>query len=162
MIDEYYSDRTISESLGCEFNTCITEREFRELMNIEKGVISGPNKGKMSGSDNPMYGKKHSEETKAKMKVAHGPGRNYYTMTDETRKRISDSHKSRITHKYITPWGEFTSTKNQQVSAPVLRKWCKENDAVITKNMIKRSPYLQSIDCLGKTFKELGFSYANI
>ena len=44
-----------------------------------------------SGENNPMYGKKHSEETKKKMSETHKGKK----LSEETKERISESHKGK-------------------------------------------------------------------
>jgi group I intron endonuclease len=52
----------------------------------------------VAGKKNPMYGRKHSEETKKKLKEAH-VGRNYnflkYKHSDESKKKQSEAHKGK-------------------------------------------------------------------
>ena len=53
------------------------------------------------GENNPMYGKKHSEETRRKMREAHlgqipwNKGEHTGPKSDETRRRMSESHKGK-------------------------------------------------------------------
>lgn len=64
----------------------ITAEEYEECKISHKEMLSK----KMSGENNPMYGKHHSEEAKEKIReAAKNP-------SEETRKKISESHKGTI------------------------------------------------------------------
>jgi group I intron endonuclease len=106
-----------------------------------------------SGKNNPMYGKKH---------------------TNEKKKEISSKLKGKYTREksslfkgyYITPFGEFPTIKDACssitiISRATIREWCLNSDKTVTKNMIGNSKYLQEAD-LGKTFKDLGFYFKHI
>lgn len=120
------------------------------------GKRSAATKAKMSkaqsGKNNPMYGKKH---------------------TDEKRKEIGDKLRGKYTGEkcsgfkgyYITPWGRFVTladaiTANDIIKKGALRLYCKQQNRIITKNMIGISKYLTAED-LGKTYKEIGFDFEN-
>ena len=64
----------------------------------------------VSGKNNPNYGKKCSESTKAKISAAN-KGRKW---TEEQRKKLSESHKKRVfTHLIcITTGKEFNSIES--------------------------------------------------
>lgn len=52
------------------------------------------------GKDHPMYGKKHSEEAREKMRLAHSGERNHNygkKFTEEHKRKLSESGKKRIT-----------------------------------------------------------------
>ena len=170
MIDEYYTDRVISDTLNCEFSACITDDEFRKILKDESCAsnIPGPNKGLISGSNNPMYGKTHSDETKDKMRAAHKTRKEYgkgRKASNIARKNMSESRRKMFGIEYHTPYGIFTSSRDQTAITPAtLRYWCKNNKTIVNKNMYKRSSYLKSIGetVIGKTLKQLGFSYATV
>lgn len=58
-----------------------------------KRKISKSLKGKMSGENNPMYGKRASEETRKKMSIAQSRRKHRKPHTDETKKLIAESRK---------------------------------------------------------------------
>jgi len=71
---------------------------------------------------------------------------------------------------YITPFGTFTSSydlkiKENNINHNVLRKWCKNNNNIISKKSYAFSKYLQENfdeSIIGKTFADIGFSFENI
>ncbi len=63
---------------------------------------------------------------------------------------------------YVTPWGEFESSKSASDNSPVkinpttVLSYCKNCDKLITKHSTSRSSILTDRD-IGKTFREVGF-----
>lgn len=74
----------------------------------------------------------------------------------------------KFTGYFITPIGKFSSATQAElqlnISRPTLTKWCKNSTYIITKDNIKLSKYLQSLNesPVGKTFKEIGFDFNSI
>ena len=130
-----------------------------------------------AGEKNPMYGKpapnrgkKHKPETIEKMLTAHQANPTWQG------KHLSDEHKNSIAlgqqgakHRrfkglYHTPYGVFESSRlaeRTQISYKAVQKWCKNPEKKISLSSIKQSPFL-SEDCLGKTFKEIGFWFEEV
>ena len=68
-----------------------------------------------------------------------------------------------VTGYYVTPFGKFMVSTDQQVlNKNVLIGYCKDNDRTISIQSYTKSKYLSSTfdtSIIGKTFKELGFSF---
>lgn len=63
-----------------------------------KKKLSEAKKGRMSGENNPMYGKHHTEKTKLKLKKVHQGEKSYWygkTHSEETKNKISEANKDR-------------------------------------------------------------------
>lgn len=106
-------------------------------------------RGKYKGSKSPLYKKKKSlEHTKKIQKAKEG------------------KNNPNWEGYYVTPWGTFDSLKKAIFEAPIpnsleratLRRWCRNNNKVITKFAIVKSTYLTE-DSEGFSFAELGFDY---
>ena len=99
------------------------------------------------GLKNHMYGKMRSIEVKEKISNA-------------LKGKYTGSRCSSFKGYYITPFGKFSSTFEMkavsELGTSTMYKWCKNSDVVITNQMIRVTKYLNS-DCLGKTFREIGF-----
>jgi len=116
-----------------------------------KKKLSEQRKGKFKGKSNAMYNKKHKQSSIEKM-IKNRSGLNHPSVKGE----------------YITPWGNFITTKeaviayNKELNHTSLRKWCKANN----NKTIRRQSYLQceylnklGEEVIGKTFNEIGFGY---
>ncbi len=67
------------------------------------------------GKENPFYGKKHSEETKQKIREAHlGEKNGFYgkSHSNETRKKLSEAQKGK--NKGKIPWNKGIPLSNEQ------------------------------------------------
>lgn len=72
-------------------------------------------KGKLSGKNNPMYGKHHSDEFKQKRReyfILHNPGKN---KTEETKKRISASKKGKPGTRHTEEYKKLMSEKMKEI-----------------------------------------------
>lgn len=89
-------------------------------------------KGRFTGKDNPMYGKKQSDE----LKEAHrqyflsenNPGKN---KTEETKRKISESKKGKPGHLH-------TEEYKKMMSEGMKRRW-EERKNVVPQNLIQRT-----------------------
>lgn len=165
-------DKCISESLNVEFTRCVSDNELNNL-NYKKSNIPGPNKGRIFGKDNPMYGKKHSEHSKKIMSEKHKNQTPWNkgkigVYSKKTINKMSESNRAENNNQfkgyYITPWGKLTTAKNhEQVSHATLRRWCKNPNIEVSPKAYARSKYLQSLGkkekIVGKTYLELGFNF---
>ena len=72
----------------------IYKNQYILKQSIRKNTIctSCANSARSVGKNNPMYGKKHSDETRGKIKEKRAK----QVITDETRKKMSESHKKRL------------------------------------------------------------------
>lgn len=84
--------------------------------------------------------------------------------TNKTKELMSEqatgTHHYGFKGYYITPLGKYPSVAEAvEYGYPkTLPKWCKENDKIIGKYSVSQSPML-SRDDIGKTFKEIGYSF---
>jgi len=126
------------------------------------------------GEKNPFYGKNHSEESRMKMsKSKNGKKSAFYGKrhSEKARKKISEAKKGEKNHQfkgyYVTPFGNFTSSKDEQIKEnnignTAFKKWCKNNNTIISKKSYECSKYLrENFDksIIGKTFADIGFSF---
>ena len=137
----------------------------QHLYEVEKQLISdwntyhngynsdGGGNGFRSGINHPMYGKKHSEETKRKMSTSTSGSNNY---------RFVGYYKFNQ-HKYPSSKG---LSEHLDVSDSSVRKWCKCNFIVISNKSYTDLNFLQSLgtrdEIVGKTFADIGFSFESI
>ena len=103
-----------------------------------------------SGKNNPMYGKKHSDEKKKEI-------------SRKLKQKYTGERSSAFKGYYITPFGKFSSIKEADekidiISRATIRKWCLNENKKITKNMVGISKYLND-NMIGKTFKDIGFYF---
>ena len=106
-----------------------------------------------AGENNPMYGKKHTEQKKQEI-------------SDKLKGKYTGNKCSSFKGYYITPFGKFESIREVTkhvtgISGGAVRTWCQNSDKIITKSMIGMSKYLTMLD-LGKTFKDLGFYFEKV
>ena len=119
-----------------------------------------------------MSGKKHSEETRDKMRKARAK----QIITDKTKKKISEQRKKQSKDPnyingcrvgwYITPWGKFKSltlaADGKSCDRMSIKNWCRiNNNKVLTLRTAKNNK-LFNIDDVGKTFVELGFGFEEL
>lgn len=118
-----------------------------------------------------MIGRKHSDETKAKMRDARAK----QVITDDTKRKISESTRANAAHPdyvngcrvgwYITPWGRFKSLTEAAEGQPCTRisikNWCKINNKQITALTVSRSA-LFTKDDIEKTYAEIGFGFEEL
>jgi hypothetical protein len=119
-----------------------------------------------------MSGRKHSEETRAKMKKA----RSKQVITAETKRKLSEHRKKESQDPnyingcrvgwYITPWGNFKSLSDAADSKPCnrisIKNWCRiNNKKKITNLTVSRSNLFTQND-IGKTFAEYGFGFKEL
>lgn len=84
--------------------------------------------------------------------------------SDQHRRLISESQvgskNSNFQGLYHTPFDTFESLEGQnKVTPKVLRKWCRDNNKIMSKRSHSRSSYLNQLDesNIGKTYREIGF-----
>lgn len=127
-------------------------------------------KNPMFGKPAPNRGKKHKPETIEKMLKTHQANPTWQG------KHLSAEHKNSIAtgqqgakHRrfkgfYHTPYGVFESSRlaeHSQISYKAVQKWCQNPEKKISLSAINQSPFLSG-ECLGKTFKEIGFWFEPI
>ena len=116
-------------------------------MTFKKGYIPW-NKGKkcpnMSGKNNSFYGKKHTEETKRKMRMV---AKNRPTISEDTRKKLSKANKGRKhseeSKRKISEVnkGHFTSEETRRKIGEANRgyvPWNKNKTGVFSKEALKK------------------------
>ena len=89
---------------------CVASEEIRKKMS--------QNHYDCSGKNHPMFGKKHSEETKKKMSNSHKgqiPPNKGKPMSEETKKKLSDSHKGQIPPNKGKPMSEEQKKKLSKI-----------------------------------------------
>lgn len=113
-----------------------------------------------TGENNPFYGKTHSKETLEKLRISN-TGR---TKTQYEIDSISGENSSKFKGYYHTPWGTFPTANQAKVahsymSVVTITRWCEYPDNDIIR--LGSSKYLQEIgpSVIGKTYRELGFSF---
>jgi hypothetical protein len=96
-------------------------------------------------------------------------------VSNDTRTRMSESRKGKFVGKehsrfngyfYVTPWGNFPSSKiaaenfpGKSITEHTIRNWCiKINDKKLSKHTISRTKYFSKTQ-EGLTFKNLRFDY---
>lgn len=100
-------------------------------------------------------------------------GADHFFKSEEGRKVLSEGQKGTKHHRfrgwYITPKGRFASLSEIRDKAPelgtVVNKWCNNSSKVISKRIYDYSSYLNTnydSSIIGKTFKELGFSFEEV
>lgn len=99
------------------------------------------------GSDNPFFGKKHTEETKLKIKAARA--NQIIIMTEEKRKKISDSNKKTLAQK--------TLKNNGFIRTPGQKKIRKNISSLVGSYLKKRKQpkTLSALESLPFTIAEL-------
>lgn len=98
--------------------------EFRDKMYENNPILRGDRVGNLnpmygrgeefSGVNNPMYGKKHTEESKQKMSLSH------QNMSQETRDRIADSRRGRV---WINDGIKCKSVKKEELQSFLDAGW---------------------------------------
>ena len=87
----------------------------RNGYNLTEGGVKYAN---FAGENHPMFGRKHTEESKRKMSV-NSKGKNTQPKTEEWKQKVSKSHSK--TWSVTTPEGEILTVIN-------LMKWCDEHN----------------------------------
>lgn len=119
-----------------------------------------------------MLGRKHSIETRAKMRAARAK----QVITDETKKKLSEHRKKESQNLdyvngcrigwYITPWGRFKSltlaAKNKSCNRLSIKNWCRINNSKVLSMRTAKNSELFSVNDVGKTFAELGFGFEEL
>lgn len=96
----------------------------RNGYNLTEGGMKYAN---FSGKNHPMYGRKHSEESKRKMSE-HSKGKNTQPKTQEWKDQVSKSHSK--------DW-QITDPDNNVFVVTNLLKWCEEHN--LNRSAIKTS-----------------------
>lgn len=119
-----------------------------------------------------MKGRRHSEETRAKMREARAK----QVITEETKRKISETNKRKAAQPdyvnaervgwYITPWGRFESLTKAAEGQPCTRisikNWCRINNTKQVKPQTVGQCALFTADDIGKTYAELGFGFEEL
>lgn len=117
------------------------------------------------------YEERYGIETATKMKEKL----KNKAVSNDTKTKMSESRKGKFVGKehsrfngyfYITPWGNFPSSKNaaenfpgKSITEDTIRNWCiKINNKKLSKHTISRTKYFNKTQ-EGLTFKDLGFDY---
>lgn len=137
---------------------------YEERYGSEKAALI---KQKLSrtGTDNPFYGMKHSDDTKNMMSLK-ASNRKIHGMTGkrhsvESREKLGLNNPSR--RAINTPYGKFNSAEEFErvigkITSNGLRYLLKNCDKIINNNSVARNKLFTKED-LGKTPRELGFFY---
>ena len=113
-----------------------------------------------TGVNNTFYGKTHSKETLEKLRISNiGRTKSQYEIDS-----ISGENSSKFKGYYHTPWGTFPAANQAKaahsyMSVVTITRWCEYPDNDIVR--LGASKYLQEIglSAIGKTYRELGFSF---
>ena len=150
-----------------------TALQYEILRKIHREKILGENNPSKnrdnSGANNSFYGKRHSEETKTKLR-SNGEKIKGIRRSDETKERISKAKKETphplFKGYYITPFGLGIKRHFLEPIIPnkSLNLWCTINNKnLISKRSYLHSAYLQenfSPDIIDKkTYAEIGFGF---
>ena len=101
-MSEAWTDERRAQQAMRTANRAVSD-ESRRKMSIAK-------QGKYGGENHPMYGKRHTEESKKKMSIAH---RN---ISDETRRKMSESAKKHVGDKNPFYGKHHTSGAKEKLS----------------------------------------------
>jgi hypothetical protein len=117
---------------------------------------------KKFGKDNHFYGKTHSEEFIEKTRKLH-TGNTYRlgsTLSAKSKENISKNNPNR--KPINTPFGVFASSDEfaKTIGIPIGNIMRDRLDCKITKHQVERSKLFQEHQ-IGKTPRELGYSYVN-
>lgn len=126
---------------------------------------------------NKKLSKEHIEAIKRYMlgNTIHKKGKESHlfgiSRTEEVKRKISDTKRKHpeknpsYRGNYITPNGTFKTSKEAEIanklSEDVIRSRCKNCETIITPRHIVNNTDLTS-DNLGKTFKQLGYSFSPV
>ena len=113
-----------------------------------------------TGVNNPFYGKTHSKETLEKLRISNiGRTKSQYEID-----AVSGENSGKFKGYYHTPWGTFPAANQAKaahsyMSVVTITRWCEYPDNDIVR--LGASKYLQEIglSAIGKTYRELGFSF---
>ena len=100
-------------------NECYYHRKACELIFLTPEEHKRLHNKELTGEKNPMYGKKHSEETRKKMSEAL-KGKKHKPFTEEHRKKMSESLKGRTSPMKGVTLSEETRRK---ISEAMKRRW---------------------------------------
>jgi group I intron endonuclease len=163
-----------------------SEKTLRPKMHIGWNIMSGggippSTKGaqkpdlsiRFSGSGNPFYGKKHTQETKKRLSESKTGDRNPFF--GKERPDHSDKMKAKRGREYpkfkgyfLTPFGRYESFEDAcvdgDIKTPTLYKYCiYSNQTVVTNLAYSKSDLLQRLgnrdEVVSKTYNEIGFGY---
>lgn len=109
-------------------------------------IIGGDDKTYFTGEKNPFYGKKHTEETKQKLKELNlGVNNKFYgkTHTEETKKHLSDIRKGKYIGKNSPNYGRILSQEQRDFisKSNTGRKRTQEQKEKISKWMKRNNPF---------------------
>ncbi len=95
----------------------------------------------------------------------------YQTLKESISQELSERNSSIRSHTfsgwYITPFGKFISSRQasesikNKLSYKLIQAYCKRNNTKLTNRSNIKTKYFQEED-IGKSFKELGFSFQEI
>jgi group I intron endonuclease len=164
------------------------EYDFRPKMKIGWNIMTGgsvppsnigterpSHSQKMKGSNNPFYGKKHDDKTKALLsEKKRGPNNPHYGKKrpnhSKTMKKRTGKDYPKFRGYFITPFGRFDSYKKAHeetgITVGSLYGYCHSNDKKITNLSYSKNKILQNIgsreELVGKTYKDIGFGFEHV
>jgi group I intron endonuclease len=153
---KYWSSIT-EEERETRRKTCFGGNKFDRSYMTEKN-----RKNKKFGKDNHFYGKTHSQENIEKTRKLHS-GNKYRLgsiLSEESKRKISENNANR--KSINTPFGIFASSDEfaEKIGSCIGHIMRNKLDCKITKRQVERSKLFQEHH-IGKTPRELGYSYAN-
>jgi group I intron endonuclease len=187
-IKKYGSDRLVFEVVNSKLTLDEAkqlEYDFRPKMRMGWNIMTGgsvppsnigtlrpSHSQRMMGANNPFYGKRHDDKTKALLseKKSGSNSPNY----GKKRPKHSEALKKRKGKDYpkfrgyfITPFGRFDSYKKASeetgITVASLYGYCHSNDKIITNLSYSKNKMLQNIgsreELVGKTYKAIGFGF---
>lgn len=144
---------------------CIPSEETKRKMSVaHKGIFSGekhPLFGK-AGKDSTFYGKRHSAESKQKMREASIGNKNCLgrKLSEETRHKISESAKSRIGEKNSF-YGKTHSKETCHKLSELSKVQCKGESNPNSKMVVQldlQGNFIRQWDYAAKAHEELGIN----
>ena len=165
-LDEGFGDYNISphNNGGSHPLTMLPNgEEIRQKMSGENNPMFGK-----TGDKNPFFGKKHTDETRERLRES---AKLRAPITTNTREKLKAAHQDRhkgsnherFTGWYHTPFGKLDSPYKcaDGMSYMSVYRWCKkDSDKIITRRSYLQSDYLKHTfteEIVGRTFRDLGF-----
>lgn len=172
-----HDNLTLEEALLLEND--YRKEDFTGWNTVSGGGMPPSHKGKkkpkhserMSGENNPFFGKKHTDEVKKVLSENKKGERHHFyglkrTEHSSIMKKKRGKSYPRFRGYFLTPFGKHESfdevIKLTNCSKATVYKMCHNNKKVINKMTLKRNTFIKDNydeSVLGKTYEDLGFGF---